>query len=339
MTRLDAETRRAVRDAQMAYVRRWLDGEEAESAFVRALSHVRTTCLSKRLSELVDPASLEALLDASLDPERLDVTMAPAVVAFVDEVARRASLREERASDLLGSDAVRAIEAVAREPGATSPAVVRAILGTRAVEDAASALLFEALDGFSRKVNPFVAEWGLPALVDALPLLARGTVKGALGGFQSEFERRLEPEIRRFLATFVRRTLERTARDMAEKSGDPEVVRLRVELANAVLSVPLEDLVWSPDSGVGSRALDAVKACVRGLGRSDAFRAELRQGVTRALVAEETLEARLARLGIVVPDEPALARALWPAVRGLLRDDTIIDALGAAIDESLAPLA
>lgn len=338
MTHLDDETRRAVRAAQLAWYARWLEGEEARAAFRALVLRGRERLLTARLADLVDEPALERMLDAYLSPALLDGTLAPAVAALVDAIARRASLREESPGALVGAEAERAVARTAGEPEVVSAALVDAIVKTKGVEEAASEQLFEALDGFSRRVNPFVAEWGLPLLVGTLPLLARGAVKGALATFQAEFERRLEPEIRRYLATFVRRSFDAAASEFAKRRSDPDMVRLRTELASAVMAVPLEHLVWSPDTPAGKRALDAVAACVRGLGRHDALRAELRLALRQALADERSLAEALERHGISVPADDALADALWPGVRSLLGDAVVVDALGCAIEESLAPL-
>ena len=338
LTPFDAATRARIRDAQLAWFDAWLESDGARRTWVRFVAHARTAILAARPGELVSREAVDALVQEWLSPERIEATVAPAVAELLRAVTQRATLRDESTAELIGPDAARAIEHVAREPNVVSEALVRALLSGPALERAVSDMLFEALDGFSRKVNPFVAEWGLPALLDVLPLIGRGAIKVALQGIQQEFERRLEPETRRFLAGFVRQSLDRAAKEVTARGSEPELVKLRTELTAAALRVPLSEVVWSPDTTLGQRALDAVRTAMAGVAASAVFRDELTRALWSMFDVDASLGEWLKERGIEVPADEPLADALWPTVRRVACCTEVRTVLAEVLDESLGSL-
>ncbi|MBM4357621.1 MAG: hypothetical protein FJ096_05865 [Deltaproteobacteria bacterium] len=335
---LDAPTRHRIREAQLAWFVRWLDGDEARATWVSLVSRGRAVVLAARPADLIDREALPSLVERWLARERIEASVAPVAEQLLIEITRRATLRDESTTELVGFEARRRVEQVAADPLVVSEALVRALLAGPVLEKAVSDLLFEAVDGFSRKVNPFSASWGLPALLDTLPLLGRGAIKMAVQGLQQEFERRLEPETRRFLAGFVRQSLDRAAREVTTRGPEPDLVRLRTELAAAAMSVPLSDLVWSPETTLGKHALAAVRAALVGLAANPVFRDELSRALTQHLDSSESIGAICAQRGIDLPDDAELAAALWPGVRKLLNDAEVMATLRARLDDSLRSL-
>ena len=333
---LDAETRRLVRETQLAWLARWLDGEEARRTWVRMVGQGVEMILASPPAALVEEAAVSRFLAETLASESLVATIAPAVVAAVADASLRVREWRESPRGLAGDTAAKAIERMAELPEVVSEAVVRAIVTSPAVETLVSAHVFEALDGFSRRVNPFVAEWGLPALLGALPLLGRATIKAAVAGVQQEFERRLEPETRRFLAVFVKESLERAARDVTTNGHAPEQVRLRKEVAAAVMRVPLREFVWSPDSELGEHALAAIRASVHHVLGHPTVREAVEGALHEVLAETATVRDILARHGIAVPSTEAFAEATFPTVKGILALPEVQDELGRRIDESLS---
>lgn len=336
--KLDEATRARIRDAQLAWFVRWLEGDDAQASLRRLVANGRRALLSARPAELLDAGALARALAAALDAELVRGTLAPAVLASVAELARRLGARAETPLDLVGPEAAARIAEVVELPEIVSEAVVRAVVTSPAVERALGEVLFEAVDGTSRKLNPFVAEWGLPALLDALPALARATVKSAVTGVQREFERRLEPETKRYLEGFVRQGLERGVRHVATRGGDPELVAIRQQIATAVLGLPLSTLVWPADGEAGRRALSAIDAGLRGLAAHPALRAELESALAELLAEASTVGALLANHGVTLPPLDAAADAIWPGVRMALSSPETLAELGARLDESLAHL-
>lgn len=339
MTRLDAETLRLVRETQLASFDNWILADAARLAWLRLFSAGVKMVLESRTEELLDSAALDRLVARLLAAETVTTALAPAIVASVSEVARRASAFEESPSSLLAEEATESVLRVIEQPEFVSEALLRAILTSPALERAVGDHLFEALDGFSSRVNPFVAAWGLPALLAAVPLIGRGTIRAALGTVQREFERRLEPETRRFIAGFVRESLDRAAREYAMRGAEPEFVRLRKEVLTAVLAVPLRELVWAPDSRVGQRALAAVEASVRSLLANPIVQREVASAFAGAFAQKRSLEGMLLEYGVVLPNPTELAETLWPTVQRCLAMPELRSELAARIDDSLASLA
>src|SRR5262249_39299037 len=106
--------------------------------------------------------------------------------------------------------------------------------------------LYDGLKEFSEKVNPFTAEWGIPSLLKRLSVLGAGLGKG-LDSVRAEFDRRLEPEIRKFLAGFSRRGLRGMVALTMAKNDLPKSVALRKRLAAWLLEQQLGELARGAD--------------------------------------------------------------------------------------------
>jgi alpha-D-ribose 1-methylphosphonate 5-triphosphate synthase subunit PhnG len=332
---LDRETLARVRDAQLDYFCQWVASDTAREAWCRLVAAAQQQLLAAKLGAILDAAALRRLTDAITDPRTVTATIEPAARAVAADAARRIALRRERAGEIVGEQARLRIDAVVELPDVVSEPLVRAVLTSPAVESAINDMLYEALDRFSRSVNPFVASWGIPALLDALPIVGKGVIKKAIASVQEEFDKRLEPEIRRFLKGFARQTLDRSVKQMLQKGGDPELVELRKQIAAVVLDQPLAELVWSPDREVGKRALAALSESLASVLTHPSTKAELVSFIDRLVAIEsQTVADVLAREGIAPTDPRALAEAIWPAFRLVLGSDAVRAELAAIIDAS-----
>src|SRR5262249_25149174 len=99
---------------------------------------------------------------------------------------------------------------------------------------------------FSDKVNPFFAEWGLPSLLKRLSPFGLGGMSRGFESMRAEFDKRLDPEIRKFLKGFSRKTLRNASSFLLTRSASPQATALRTRLLAWVLSQRPADLL--PDT-------------------------------------------------------------------------------------------
>jgi hypothetical protein len=185
--------------------------------------------------------------------------------------------------------------------------------------------MFDGFKEFSERVNPFTAEWGIPSLLKRVSLLGGAMSKG-IDVVKAEFDRRLEPELRRYLATFSRRGLGRMVDVTIARSDEPASIAVRRHLLAWALEQPLATLARESDPeairvateiglDITGAALD--RAEVRG--RRRASIAEVVRGAEGLSVADA-----LTALGItVVVDDASLAAATWPVVRAALASPAV----------------
>jgi hypothetical protein len=182
-------------------------------------------------------------------------------------------------------------------------------------------ILHEALVEFNDTVNPFFAEWALPALIKKVMPIGSGTVLKSISAVRGEFDKRLDPEIRKFLLGFSRRSKKKVADLILSKSGDPKLVALRKSVVAFVYEQTFAQLTRTIDDDARIGIDEAGEAILLEVLRKDRPRERLQAELGRLLAehGDETLGAWLARIGVT--ERPALeplAELLWPAVRFLL---------------------
>ena len=294
--------------------------------------------LTRPLKELLDPAAVGRALDGLRDSQAVRASLIPLVDAAHGRVAAAMRRREEPLGSFLGDEGKKELDALLGEPGLLDPDIVRALAEDPAVEGVLRDVLYDALKQFSDNVNPFFAEWGLPGLIDKLFPFGKGAVAKGLAGVRQDFERRLEPEIRKFIGSFARRALRKLADGSAEHGDAPEHVALRRRLAAVVLARPLRDLVWAPDDPKAQRLGAVVRATMATTAEAAALREELVSELD-ALVGEHgaaSVGELCARLGMAPFDPTPIADAAWPAVRALLGSEVVRAEVEGALRAALA---
>ncbi len=123
--------------------------------------------------------------------------------------------------------------------------LLREIAEQDAIDEIMRDVLYDGFREFSEKVNPFTAEWGIPSLLKRMSVLGGAMSKG-LDTVKAEFDRRLEPEIRRFLAGFSGRGLRRMVDVTIARADQPASVAVRRHL-----------LAWVLDQEIAALARDA----------------------------------------------------------------------------------
>ncbi len=129
---------------------------------------------------------------------------------------------------------------------------------------------------------------------------------------------RLEPEMRKFLLVFARKSKSKMANFVIAKNGDENFVALRRSLVAFFYDESLKKLTANVDDDARMEADAAAEEITVEILRRERPRAQL-QAELEKLVAEhgdETLGAWLKRIGVTeAPGLDALAELLWPFVK------------------------
>lgn len=310
-----------LRAKHIAYLAERLTDDRARGDFVRGFANAYEHVLGRPLRELVDPAAVAAFLTDVATAEAVRGLAAP----VVREVHRRvvASLRADDAKlgDFVTKDAREAIDAILARPDLVPEDLVHRVFEDDAAEEILRDVIYDALVEFNDSVNPFFADWGLPGLLKRFMPIGSGAVLKSLGTVRAEFDKRLEPEIRKFLLAFVRKSKKKMAGLIVSKGADPKFVALRKSVVAYFYERSFAELTKSVDDdardAVDTAGEEIVLEVLRRGHARDLLRADL-----EALVADRgdaTLGEWLASLGAVArPDLERIAELLWPRMKLLL---------------------
>lgn len=292
--------------------------------------------MDHRIDALVERASVERAVEATLSATVLDGVVQPLCGWIADEAWGAAAQVDVPLGELLGAESCAALHALLAEPSILDAELVRVVTRDPAMEALMRDVLFEALVAFNERTNPFVAAWGVPALLDALPRLGRTAIRGTFDRVRGEFERRLQPEMRRFLETFSRQSLDQMAEVLADKAGEPELVALRKNALDVLLVEPVCDGVWPDGDPRRVHARRALTAAAVHVGRHPAAKTLVDDTVDAlwARWSDQPVGEVLAGLGVELPDPEPFVAAVWPVVRALATDEAALTALGELIDRT-----
>jgi hypothetical protein len=179
-------------------------------------------------------------------------------------------------------------------------------------------VLHDALVEFNESVNPFFADWGLPALIKRFVPIGSGAILKSMSTVRSEFDKRLDPEIKKFLLSFSRKSKKKLADFVITKGGDPKLVALRQSLIVFFYEESLAKIMQNVDDDARMEVDTAGEAIVLEVLRHERPRERLLAELEKLVEdhGDETLGAWLARIGVTVrPDLEKLPELLWPFVR------------------------
>ncbi|MBN9167036.1 MAG: hypothetical protein J0I07_39255 [Myxococcales bacterium] len=299
---LDPATIAALRSRHVAFLAERLVDDRARGDFIRSFAGGYDHVMARPIRELLQPQTLVAGGAKLLTNEVVRGLLAP----IAQEVNRRVvtSLRTDEAKlgDYVPREARAAIDELIARPDLLPEELVRRVFDAEVVEEIMRDVLYDALLEFNESVNPFFADWGLPALIKRFMPIGSGTVLKSMSAVRAEFDKRLEPEIRKF--DFV-----------VSSAGDPKLVALRKSIVAFFYEESLAQITQNVDDDARMNADEAALAIVLELLRKDRPRERLIAELEK-LVAEhgdEPLGAWLARIGVTErPDLEGLAELLWP---------------------------
>ena len=316
-----------------------LTSDAAKTELAKDLENGYDAILGRPVEDVIDLAALEAAIDASLTKERFARGTRPATLASHMGILRIVRTERTKVGQLVSDDTKKKIDKLLERPKLVNEKLVRRAIEQDAVEEILRDVLYDALKEFNEKVNPFVAEWGLPGLLKKLGPFGLGPLGKSLDNVRAEFEKRLEPEMRKFLQGFSRKALKRAA-DLAVKNGDDaNAVALRKSLALWVMEQELRELVGNVDDENAKLVHEIALDVSEYASTLDVVRKKRRETLSAlfAAHAKMPLGAALGDHGISArPDFSALAAAIWPAYVAVVESDAMQKRLVALFGEYFA---
>jgi hypothetical protein len=300
---------------QIAFLRERLVSEQAEREWRERLPAAWALLLATPLGRVADAEALNRALDAALSARAASRAIRPAARVALSWLTAAARGDQARVREYVPGAARLKIDKLLERPSILPERLVREVLDSEAMDEVMHDVLSSALREFSQRVNPFVADWGLPALLKRLSPFGLG--KG-LESARAEFERRLEPEIGRFLRGFSSRARRDTTEALIARAGEPKFVALRQRVASWLIEQRVADLaggLTAEDEALAQEIqLDVLEHNVS----REAIASQRRAAVAAFVAAhrDRTVGEVLARYGIALePDFDAITAATWPLVR------------------------
>jgi hypothetical protein len=299
-------------------------GPEAEQLWRRNLEAIYDAILAVPVGRLFHARTTADAVEAALSREAVHDGYLPA--SKLAWILLLGQLRDDRRrlGEYVHDEGREALEEIAARPDVVPERLLQEILDDDAAREVMGDLIYEALREFQDKVNPFFAEWGLPALLKRLGPFGLGGMGKAFDSLRGEFEKRLEPEMRRFLTTFTGRGVKRVGAYVVDHAGDRSFIALRKRLVRWGLDQTVSGTVAATGEPLLNRGYEVaadIGAHAIGL---DSVRARRRLVVEQlvTLHAGQRLGDALAQYGITArPDFDLAARMTWPFVRAALTSE------------------
>jgi hypothetical protein len=288
--------------------------------------------LEARVSEILPRALVDRVAHEHLTPDRLAALSRPFAGAILRDAVT--DLRQDRAAieRWVPKEARAILDRIATRPGLIDPEWIRSMFRERAVEVVLADTLYAAIRDFATS---------LPKLI--MSMLPKSGALGMLGGaaglgakVAEEVERRLEPEIKNFLAGGTKRALEHMAEFTVAHLDDPVSREFRRNFVHFAISRSPAFHVQA----VTEEVLTDVSTLVDHIARHVATQGESKEIVKRVLDRVEAdwgplqVKVALEKLGVTErPPIDALAAATWPLVSVILDGPAVKSWLEGLLDE------
>jgi hypothetical protein len=291
--------------------RRLIEGERPREEWRQLLEATWDHVLATPLRELIHEDSAKALADALIDGAWLTELARPTVVNVARAVI--AELREDQApiDHFLPAEAQERLDAVLARPGLVHPDWVRAMFRGEAAEAVLNDALYRALKDFSTL---------LPRLMVKVSPVGRFGMLGSAGMFAEklieELEKRIEPEIRSFLAESSDRILQRAGEFTISKIDDPASIEFRTNFVRFVLAKSPAFFLEATDDELVADIGTIVELSARHVAEMPELLAEVHHWIDRGFghAAGKTLAEALEIESMEIhPPIGAIADATWPA--------------------------
>lgn len=240
---------------QVAFLHTRLVSPAARAEWRVNVAKICDELLDVPLGQLVETNALVAAIDGLLVRSVLDTTLQPMLPQIVRELRAMLVAEQARIGTFVPPNAQRTFRDLAARTSPLMVPLVREISEHEAARVVMTDVLHDALVQFSDRVNPFVADWGLPSLLKKFSPFGLGGVGKSLDGMRVEFERRLEPEIRKFLIGFSREALRKGAGSITSQSDTPAFIALRQRIVAFLFEQRFADVLLDErDSDAVTRA-------------------------------------------------------------------------------------
>ena len=310
---------------------RLTEGERPRQEWRALLEATWDELLATPALDLVDADATKELADRLMDAGLVTEISKPIVSGVAGVVI--AELREdgEPIGRFLPVEATKKLREALARPGLVHPDWVRTMFRGEAAEAVLNDALYRALKDFSTLL-PRV-------MVKASPVGRFGVLVSA-GAFAErmveELERRIEPEIKSFLAESSERLLERAAEFAISKIDDPASVQFRTAFAEFILWKSPAFFMEAADDELTADMGGVVELTARHMADSPEMQAGVREWIERALTyaAGKTLrEALLLEENELRPPIDAIADATWPVFAAVLTSSHAQRWLDSLVDE------
>jgi hypothetical protein len=324
--RLSRTTLDELKKHHIAFLEQRLVGDQAHQDWLQAVRDGHESLLSLRIREVLDAPMITNAVVGALNMESAREFYVPIFRELAREALTVGKGSETTIDELLAPELRQAAEKLLESRDLIPAPLVRKVFEQRAVEDAMHDTLYDGLTQFNTTANPFFAEWGLPAILKKMPF-GGGMILASMDAMRSEFDRRLEPEIRKFLATFSRSATGQLTELVISRSGDPKFIELRKNIASFLYAQSISDLLADVDDEIVEKYAALAEDTLSGVLERGLAEEQLR--TTLEAMAEEvgdmTFDEWLSEHHIVErPDLDSLAEALWPHVEQALRSPIVL---------------
>lgn len=330
-----AEDLTALEARHLTFLLARLVSPEAEREWRENLARGFADLLGAKVRDVVDGAALADALDRVLTPEVIERAARPLGARILPIVLREIAAEPGKVGARVPAETRKKIEAMLARPAMVPDRVLRELAEQEAVQQVLRDVLYDGLKEFSEKVNPFIAEWGIPSLIKRMTLFGGAMTKG-LESVRAELDKRMEPEIQRFLTGFTKKGLRRMVEVTAARASEPSSIAMRKHLMTWVLQQEIAVLAREADHQAIAEGQEVVMDVIAlDFGRAER-KAERRKLVEEALLAagDRTVGEVLAELGVtLVPDFEALGKASWPVVKALVEGEAVREWLRKMVGE------
>jgi hypothetical protein len=312
----------SIEQLRLRQVRFVIERLGSEDAFRADVARALDALLATPLEVILDPARVETALEASLAKDQVERAMRPITRAIHFSVLRAMRGDSTKLGELVPPKARARVEKLLEKKKTMNERMIRQLIEQDAMEETLRDVIFDALKEFNERVNPFVAEWGLPGLFKKLGPFGLGPLAKSLDNVRAEFDKRLEPEMRKFLQGFSRRAVRRMADLVVQNGDDPKFTALRKSMVAWLYDQELRELVANVDdesaelwNGIG---VDVAEHALL----LEASRSKRRATLEKLLRehGKEPLGKVLEASGLSAkPDAAAIARTLWPIARAVFQ--------------------
>jgi hypothetical protein len=310
----------------VAFLHQRLTSDVARDEWAANVPKIIPAILDLKVGEILDPEALIVAVDAVLTSDVLKKTVQPIVRDA--QVRAIAELRADKGvlGRFVPPEARKKIDKLLTQKGLIPEKLLRELIEHDALEEVMRDVLFDALKQFSEKVNPVFAEWGLPALLKKVMPLGAGAVMKSLEGARSDWDRRLEPEIRKFLLGFSRMSLRRASDFTVSKIDEPKFVALKQRLVAWVLEQSVNELMATVDPSSTELFHEIGFLCSAHALTLDELRKQRHEAIRsfHSELKSKSVREALASIGAeLVVDHASLATASWPLVRSVLSTEPV----------------
>ncbi len=282
--------------------------------------------LGQKLSTLASPTAIFAVVEAALTRETFATAVEPIAKELHAEIVKEIRADRTLLGDYVPASARANIDRLLERKGLIPERLIREVLEQDVMEEVMRDVLFDALKTFNDSVNPFFAEWGLPGLIKRFLPIGSGAVLKSMDAVRGEFDKRLEPEMRKFLQGFSRKALKKMADFTVASSDEPKSVGVRKAVAVWLYEQELQSLVGNVDDGgleLGNAIGLDITSHVLSL---DSSKKRRHDAITKFFEThnENTLAEILSKYQITAKlDFDALTELSWPIVVAMLQTEPV----------------